>query len=60
MRADDTAWLKGQARQAHLAAAFGDACGAQSFAAVSLDDLLCAVELEDLHKAPSTNPDRQL
>jgi hypothetical protein len=40
MRADDTAWFKGQARQAHLAAAFGDACGAQSFAAVSLDDLL--------------------
>jgi hypothetical protein len=42
MRADDTACLHGQASQVHLAVTFRDACGAESFAAVPLDDLLSA------------------
>jgi hypothetical protein len=58
MRADDAAWFNGQASQMHPAVAFGDARGADSFAAISLDDLLITVELEDLHGAPFHEPGR--
>src|SRR5208282_3754071 len=53
MRADDTARLERQAGQMHPAVAGRDARGEESFAAEIADDLLPAVEPEDLHGTPS-------
>jgi len=50
MRSDDPARLDAQAGQADLAVARRDTSAAESFAAVSPDDPLTAVESEDLHR----------
>jgi len=49
---DDPARRQGQAGQPYLAGARSDPRGAQSLAAVALDDSLSSVELEDLHGVP--------
>jgi len=46
---DDPARRQGQAGQPYLAGARRDPRGAQSLAAVALDESLSSVELEDLH-----------
>ena len=57
MRADDTARFDRQAGQMDPAVACRDARGEESFAAETADDLLPAVELEDLHRIPFYEPD---